>query len=128
MSDIDYDAYIQELQGRAVVSESRLRHARKLSQDHAAYRRTHSNRVGKTGRYEMGVPADALDNAINSEGPEVMTAAADGYWADQRRLYPELGGGGDVLTPAGMVNRHGRVKTRIVWRDGVKTVIHAETP
>ena len=37
-----------------------------------------------------GWHVDAVMNAIASEGPEVMTAAAKGYWDDMKRRYPEM--------------------------------------
>lgn len=60
---------------------------------------------------------DAVMNAIATEGPEVMTDAAKGYWDDMKRLYPEACAddripGTDSLNGHG--NRYGRVSKRYV--------------
>ena len=41
---------------------------------------------GRVGGWHV----DAVMNAIASEGPEVMSAAAKGYWDDMKRRYPEM--------------------------------------
>ena len=60
---------------------------------------------------------DAVLNAIESEGPEVMSAAAEGYWRDMTRLYPEACADGRVPgtdSINGQYNRYGRVRERFV--------------
>lgn len=78
-------------------------------------------RVGKTGRLARQISQTAFFNAVNSEGPEVATAAGEQYFRDQERLYPWIGngrGGGPVVSANGMVNRFGRVKEKLVFRGG----------
>jgi hypothetical protein len=70
---------------------------------------------GRVGGWHV----DAVMNAIASEGPEVMTAAAKGYWDDMKRLYPEMCAdeavpGTDSLN--GARNKYGRVKEK--WIKG----------
>ena len=119
----DYGEVVDELKARARVSPQQLREARQLSQRHARHIEHTSGRFGKSGRREMSVPAVAIKHAQNTEGPEVMSEAAKGYWDDQRRLYPEISGHQDLCVPTGMRNRFGRVKVRITYHgDGSKTV------
>lgn len=85
-----------------------------------------SNRLGKTsGRLRMQVDLRAVMNAVDGEGPEVLTKAADGYWADMRRRHPHIACGrpdpGQSIN--GMRNRHGRVSTKIMFKNGRKIVI-----
>lgn len=60
---------------------------------------------------------DAVMNAIQSEGPEVLSSAASGYWDDMKRLYPEMCAddripGTDSLN--GRANRHGKTVEKFV--------------
>lgn len=60
---------------------------------------------------------DAVMNAIQSEGPEVMSSAAKGYWDDMKRLYPEMCAddripGTDSIN--GRSNRHGKTAEKFV--------------
>jgi hypothetical protein len=77
-------------------------------------------RLGKTGRHALSVSQAAFFNARRTEGPEVATAAGDGYWRDQVRRYPHLRGGGvydtSSLSANGEMTRLGRVTER--YRDG----------
>lgn len=60
-------------------------------------------------------------NAVDSEGPEVMTNAADGYWRDMCRRYPHIdmaGMGGLKTGSAKGRNRFGKISERLVFRDG----------
>ena len=83
----------------------------------AERRRTGACRLGKkgSGRLVRQISTAAVMNAVNTEGREVLTAAADGYWKDQDRRYF-----GVINSPAGgvrvMRNRHGRVSFRKVYR------------
>ena len=71
-------------------------------------------RFGKTGRLVRQISTEAVMNAVNTEGREVLTREAEGYWRDQDRRYF-----GVIETPAGgvrvMRNRLGRVSWRKVY-------------
>jgi hypothetical protein len=57
----------------------------------------------------------AVDNAVRTEGPGVMTPAGAGYWEDMKRMYPHLRGGSgrvDGDSRNGRRCRFGRVKMR----------------
>ena len=62
---------------------------------------------------------DAVMNAIATEGPDVLSSAAKGYWDDMKRLYPEMCADGRVPgtdSINGRGNRYGKVKER--YRNG----------
>lgn len=64
-----------------------------------------------------GVHIDAVMEAINQEGPEVMSQAASGWWEDQKRLNPWMCADGvvpDGNSPNGRYGRHGKVRERYV--------------
>lgn len=66
---------------------------------------------GRVGGWHI----DAVMNAVATEGPDVLSGAARGYWDDMRRLYPEMCADGNVPgtdSANGRVNRYGRVKER----------------
>jgi hypothetical protein len=110
------------------ISEARLRVAERDSVE-LARRRPEVARVGNTGRLRRQVPLDAVMNAVNSEGPEVLSKAADGYWADMDRRHPQIAGAGTAVGQSlnGMRNRHGRVSVKIlVGRDGVRKEVTCE--
>jgi len=69
---------------------------------------------GGSGRMKRQISTVAVMNAVNTEGRDVLSAAAEGYWKDQDRRYF-----GVIETPAGgvrvMRNRHGRVSWRKVY-------------
>lgn len=70
-------------------------------------------REGRVGGWHR----DAVMNAIESEGPEVMSSAAQGYWDDMKRLYPEMCADGCVPgtdSINGRGNRLGKVKEKFV--------------
>jgi hypothetical protein len=59
--------------------------------------KTANAKYGEGGRLKGGegfnvrnVSMDAVMNAVNTEGPEVMSAAGKGYWDDMARKYPWL--------------------------------------
>lgn len=65
------------------------------------------------------VDKQAVDHAVATEGPEVMTPAGAGYWEDMKRRYPHLRGGSgrvDGDSANGRRNRHGRVTMK--YRQG----------
>jgi len=76
-------------------------------------------RLGRTGVLCRSVDAAAYTQAAILEGPEVNTAAGEGWWQDQMDRHPHLRGpdwrgrGGSL---DGLHNRHGRVTT--TYRDG----------
>ena len=74
-------------------------------------------RIGKSGRLVMQIDTVAAMNAVDAEGPDVLTAAGDEYWRDMRRRHPWI----DTMPDRGAVsvramrNRHGRVAWRKVY-------------
>ena len=70
---------------------------------------------------------DAVMNAIATEGPDVLSSAAKGYWDDMKRLYPESCAD-DRVPGTDSLNGHGckfgRVSRRYVrgqwwvWKNG----------
>lgn len=63
--------------------------------------KTANAKFGEDGKLKGGggvnvrnVSMDAVMNAVNTEGPEVMSAAGKGYWDDMARKYPWLQRGG----------------------------------
>jgi len=84
-----------------------------------ASKRGELRRFGKSGRLTRQISVTAVMNAVNTEGREVLTPAAKGYWDDQDRRYF-----GIVNAPksvAVMRNRLGRVTYRKVYgRDNVE--------
>lgn len=86
-------------------------------------------RIGKSGRHTMRIHMDAVMNAVNTEGREVMGKDADGYWRDQARMYPwidqaGIGSRSDGIRPA-RSNRYGRIKERISFAGGVRRVLYS---
>ena len=76
----------------------------------------------KYARVEQRVSLEAVMRAVVTEGPEVMTRAADGYWADMRRRHPWIRGDGERQAGGGR-NRLGRWKERTTYlRDGGRVV------
>ena len=78
-------------------------------------------------RKRSSVHADALAEAIRTEGPEVMGPAAAGYWRDMERANPWMvvdGRPEDGNSLNGRYGRHGKVSRRFAggkwhrWRDG----------
>ena len=70
---------------------------------------------GRVGGWHI----DAVMNAVASEGPEVLSSAAKGYWDDMKRLYPEACADDNIPgtdSANGHKNRLGVVKER--WRNG----------
>jgi len=71
---------------------------------------------GRTGGWHI----DAVMNAVATEGPDVLSGAAAGYWDDMRRLYPEMCADGappGTDSANGRKNRLGVVKLK--WIRGV---------
>ena len=65
-----------------------------------------------------GVHIKALMAAVQSEGPEVLSASADGWWNDMKRAYPWMCADGrvpDGNSLNGRYGRHGKVSRRY-WR------------
>jgi len=70
-------------------------------------------RFGKSGRLNRQISVVAVMNAVNTEGREVLTPAAEGYWKDQDRRYFGITEGSASVTA--MRNRLGRVTYRKVY-------------
>lgn len=104
--------------------QARLDKARiEMAQANKELRELRAAAGAKAGQGRVGgVPAEAFFNAIRTEGPEVATAAASGYWKDMAREYPEMFGDGraveDGNSPNGHVGRHGVVRERYVAGQG----------
>jgi hypothetical protein len=63
----------------------------------------------------MSLSPEAVQNAIRTEGPEVMGQDGEGYWKDMRRMYPHIDLQPDRFVPA----RHTRFgKSRLRKRHG----------
>jgi hypothetical protein len=60
----------------------------KLLEDDAKMNATFPAKVG--GPLKRRMSQEALQRIIDDEGPEVMTAAAEGYWRDQDKRFPHL--------------------------------------
>lgn len=59
-----------------------------------------AQRIGKTGRHTFRASWKAVQAVIDKEGPEVMTAAADGYWDDMKKRFPHTDPERDSSAPA----------------------------
>lgn len=99
------------------MDKARVEAAKKADIARARETRRMDGRIGKTGRLDRRVHVDAVMNAVDSEGPEVLSRAADGYWRDQERLYPWISTrpAGPVQSANGMRNRFGRVKLKMFF-------------
>jgi len=64
------------------------------------------------GRMIREVSIHAVMNAVNSEGPEVLSRAGEEYWKDQDRHYFGIGAGSSAN---GMRNRWGKVSFKKVY-------------
>jgi len=78
-----------------------------------AAKRGELRRFGESGRLTRQISTVAVMNAVDTEGREVLTTAAEGYWKDQdRREFGISEGSRSVKV---MKNRHGRVSFRKVY-------------
>ncbi len=84
---------------------------------------------GANGRFRKrsSVHFEALAEAVRTEGPEVLSAAAKGYWRDMERANPWMmidGTPEDGNSINGRYGRHGKVSKRYAngkwheWRNG----------
>lgn len=81
---------------------------------------------GSSGRHTMQASVEAVMNAVDTEGPEVLSEAGRGYWADMRRRHPWIDRDGGVYTPVlpSVRSRFGRVTERVVYgKDGDKRTL-----
>tara|TARA_R110000824_G_scaffold162497_2_gene338161 strand:+ start:596 stop:1006 length:411 start_codon:yes stop_codon:yes gene_type:complete len=76
-------------------------------------------RLGKTGRLIQRVPQTTLVRAAIENGGVGILDDKE-YWADQRRLHPEIAVEQNISVPTALRNRFGMVKERITFRDGQK--------
>jgi hypothetical protein len=73
-------------------------------------------RMGPSGRVVRRVSLKAVMNAVNTEGREVLSADAEGYWKDQDRRYGfGVAGERRVMSVRVPRNRFGRARERIVY-------------
>lgn len=77
-----------------------------------------SGRIGRNGRHTFRGSLKAFMAVYNNEGPEVATAAAKGYWDDQKRRFPWLDPEQGLRTPSTNLTRLGRASERTVYRPG----------
>ena len=77
----------------------------------------------------------AVMNAVETEGPEVLSSAAKGYWDDMKRLYPEMcadGGAPGTDSPNGRKCRVGKVAEKYIggkwyhWSPSDQTWVEGE--
>lgn len=47
-------------------------------------------KVSKNGRLLRSVSLAAVMNAVNTEGPEVLSAAGESYWKDMEKRHPHI--------------------------------------
>ena len=91
------------------------REAQAAMKDLAEQRRAAGAKPGR-GRVG-GVHYDALMNAVQNYGPEVLTPAAKGFWEDQKRRHPWMCADGVVPgtdSANGHACRQGKVRERMV--------------
>ena len=78
-----------------------------------AAKRGELRRFGESGRLNRQISITAVMNAVDTEGRDVLTKSAEGYWKDQdRREFGIQDGSKSVKT---MRNRLGRVSWRKVY-------------
>jgi hypothetical protein len=80
-----------------------------------------SCRFGKSGRHVLRVPIEAVMNAVNTEGREVVTdfEAAKGYWDDMKRRHPHCNPSPDIgvlpIPATGRLTRFGRATSTKIY-------------
>lgn len=107
-----------------------MRRAKEAAMRHCRLEREKRSARGSNAKFRKGdsVHFDALAEAVRSEGPEVLSAAAKGYWDDMKRANPWMCIDGEVPdgnSANGHRGRHGVVKERYVagigwmhWENG----------
>lgn len=107
-----------------------MRRAKEAAMRHCRMEREKRKARGSNAKFRKGdsVHFDALAEAVRSEGPEVLSAAAKGYWDDMKRANPWMCIDGEVPdgnSRNGHRGRHGVVKERYVagigwmhWENG----------
>jgi hypothetical protein len=100
-----------------MISRAQIEQAKKSDIARAKSTQRLDGRIGKTGRLDRRVHVDAVMNAVDSEGPAVLTRDAESYWRDQERLYPWISTrpAGPVASANGMRNRFGKVKEKLYF-------------
>ena len=88
-----------------------------------AAERSRRDALGRNGRFRKrgSVHYEALAEAVRTEGPEVLSAAADGYWRDMERANPWMmidGAPEDGNSINGHRGRHGKVSMRWTAKTG----------
>jgi len=119
MEDKTMESYSREALGLAVDMQ-RVQERQRLKLASAevfdrglAMKRGELSRFGRSGRLNRQISITAVMNAVNTEGREVLTPAADGYWKDQDRRYFGIADGSRNTTT--MKNRLGKVTYRKVY-------------
>ena len=107
-----------------------MQRAKEAAMRHCKAEREKRSALGSNAKFRKGdsVHFDALAEAVRTEGPEVLSAAAKGYWDDMKRANPWMCIDGEVPdgnSPNGHRGRHGVVKERYVagygwmhWENG----------
>ena len=103
-----------------------------------AEERRRRDALGRNGKFRKrgSVHFEALAEAVRTEGPEVLSAAAEGYWRDMERANPWMmidGKAEDGNSANGHRCRQGKVAKRYIpgkgwheWRNGTWEKIGVE--
>lgn len=106
------EAELRYLRERLGHKRRRLEEARERDAV-LAMKRKDFGRIGRSGVMTRQLSVAAVMNAVDSEGREVLTKDADGYWKDQdRREFGILEG---PVSVKAMRNRLGKVSWRKVY-------------
>jgi hypothetical protein len=69
-------------------------------------------RIGKSGRMVRRLSVEAYMNGMKHVGVDAPSDVKERYFQENERIYL---GHNTQLTPAGLVNRHGRVAERTIY-------------
>ena len=109
---------------------ARMQRAKERAIEACREERSRRDAMGRNGKFRKrgSVHFEALAEAVRQEGPEVLGAAAEGYWRDMERANPWMmidGKPEDGNSINGHRGRHGVVAKRYVpgkgwheWRNG----------
>lgn len=108
----------------------RMERAKERAMKACREERQRRDALGRNGKFRKrgSIHYEALAEAVAQEGPEVLSAAADGYWKDMERANPWMmidGTPEDGNSLNGHKGCHGKVAKRYVhgkgwmeWKDG----------
>jgi hypothetical protein len=111
------------------MERARVEAAKKADIARARETQQMDGKIGRSGRLARRVHIDAVMNAVDSEGPAVLSRDADSYWRDQERLYPWISTrpAGPVQSANGMRNRFGKVKEKLFFNKAGRLVTLTNT-